>query len=116
MPSFHSSLRLSIAERPGFPGGRRKGFVLETVTVSIATQRQQYVSEAFSIPCKTFLMLGNGASGRVSRMDWTLSRTLEPPEDIHILQLLIPQWERDGMGTGVRGAFPLSRHHGQVGN
>lgn len=54
---------MSIVERPGFPGGRRKGFVLETVAVSIATPRQQYVSEAFNIPCVL------GISGRSRRKE-----------------------------------------------
>lgn len=63
MPRFHFHLRMSIVERPGFPGGRRKGFVLETVAVSIATPRQQYVSEVFNIPYKTFLMLRTVGAG-----------------------------------------------------
>lgn len=59
---------MSIAERPGSPGGRRKGFVLETVAVSMATPRQPYVSEAFHpFLAKTFFMLrmvrGGGEEG-----------------------------------------------------
>lgn len=60
------SLSISYDEhcrKTRFPRRRRKGFVLETVAVSMATPRQQYVSEAFTIPCKTFLMLRRGWGG-----------------------------------------------------